>query len=179
MKIGQISLSLIDRAYWNGHFKAGLLIVPDVFGPEVRSQIMSCIRGTHTSPERIVRSFLHAQGLRFRLHRRDLPGKPDLVLARFRTVVFVHGCFWHQHKGCKHSGIPKSNRSYWKPKLRRNASRDARNERLLTDAGWAVETIWECETNERLLTGLAKRIRKRLRPRGRMSGGAKSSQGGR
>ena len=120
---------------------------------------MQRIRAVNTRPELAVRSYLHRSGLRFRLHCRNLPGKPDIVLPRFRTVVFVHGCFWHQHKGCKRSNIPSSNRGYWVPKLRNTVNRDRRSTSLLRALGWKVYAIWECQISEGRLSALVLRIR--------------------
>jgi DNA mismatch endonuclease (patch repair protein) len=129
----------------------------DSVDAETRSRIMRRIRSQDTGPERIVRSFLHRSGLRFRLHRPDLPGRPDIVIAAAQAVVFVHGCFWHQHAGCSSSGVPLSNRSYWRPKLLRNVRRDATNRATLVRMGWAVEVVWECAlTSERRLRRLVK-----------------------
>ena len=105
---------------------------------------MSRVRGSNTTPELLVRKWLHSKGYRFSLHRLDLPGKPDIVLPRRRTVVFVHGCFWHGHVGCSRSTLPTSNRTYWKSKIDRNMERDRQNARRLRRAGWHVLTIWEC-----------------------------------
>ena len=113
--------------------------------PEKRSWNMSLIRSADTKPEIIVRKLLHSLGYRFRLHKKDLPGKPDIVLKKYKTVIFVQGCFWHQHKGCKRSNIPKSNKSYWKPKLEHNTKRDKQHKQSLRKAGWKVIAIWECE----------------------------------
>jgi DNA mismatch endonuclease (patch repair protein) len=113
-----------------------------------RSALMARIRSSNTQPELAVRRMLHAMGLRFRLHRRDLPGRPDLVLPRHRLVILVHGCFWHQHAGCRLASNPKSHRKYWAPKLAGNVERDKRNTTLLRKAGWRVETIWECEARK-------------------------------
>ncbi|MBW2045509.1 MAG: DNA mismatch endonuclease Vsr [Deltaproteobacteria bacterium] len=110
-----------------------------------RSWNMSLIRSVNTKPELVVRQILHSLGYRFRLHRQNLPGKPDIVLKKYNTVIFVHGCFWHQHKGCKRSNIPKSNVKYWKPKLSQNVKRDKNHKRLLRKSGWKIITIWECE----------------------------------
>ena len=110
-----------------------------------RSRIMSAIRGHDTTPERLVRSKLHRHGLRFRLHVRGLPGRPDIVLPRHRTVILVHGCFWHRHIGCAKSTLPATNRAWWVAKLRRNRARDRRNIRDLRVAGWRVIVVWECE----------------------------------
>lgn len=116
----------------------------DIVSPEVRSRIMSRIRGKDTKPERIVRSFLHRMGFRFRLHRRDLPGNPDIVLPKYRSVVFVHGCFWHRHQ-CANNRPPKSRVQFWQQKLNDNQQRDQRNQKELQDAGWHVHIVWECE----------------------------------
>ncbi len=106
---------------------------------------MSRIRGKDTKPEMAVRRYLHARGFRYRLHVKDLPGKPDIVLPRYRTVIFVHGCFWHQHPGCGHAVMPKSNAAFWAAKLRANTERDIRHRARLEELGWRVITIWECE----------------------------------
>ena len=115
----------------------------DVFSPEKRSQVMSRIRSKDTKPEKIIRSILHKLGFRFRINRKDLPGKPDIVLPKYKTVIFVHGCFWHQHEGCKYAVMPKSNTNYWKPKLTKNVDRDKLNVKRLNEIGWNVLTIWE------------------------------------
>lgn len=120
---------------------------------------MQRIRSRDTSPELAVRSYLHRAGLRFRIHHPSLPGTPDLVFARYRTVVFVHGCFWHQHPGCYHSGHPASNRAYWKPKLERVVARDARHHSELEALGWRVIVIWECEISDEALQALADEVR--------------------
>lgn len=106
---------------------------------------MSRIRGRDTKPELAVRSLLHGMGLRFRVCRRDLPGTPDIVLPGRGTVVFVHGCFWHRHKGCKGATTPKSNVGFWTAKFDANVARDARNRRDLRKLGWSVLTVWECQ----------------------------------
>jgi DNA mismatch endonuclease (patch repair protein) len=126
--------------------------------PEIRSKMMSHIRGKDTAPEKAVRSFLHREGLRFRVHKKGLPGTPDIVLPRYRTVIFVHGCFWHQHPGCKHFGVPASNAPYWRAKFERIAERDARKVRELEALGWAVRIVWECEASGPLLRSLAAAI---------------------
>ncbi|HBN9610494.1 very short patch repair endonuclease [Pseudomonas aeruginosa] len=114
-----------------------------------RSDIMRAVKRAHTGPEIVIRQALHALGLRFRLHRRDLPGSPDIVLPRFRTVVFVHGCFWHRHPGCRYASTPKSRQEYWFPKFKANVERDAKKEAQLRELGWRVLVIWECETKSR------------------------------
>jgi len=114
--------------------------------------MMSGIRGKDTKPEMIVRRYLHRSGLRFRLHDRSLPGSPDLVFPRFKVVLFVHGCFWHQHPGCKFAYMPASNRKFWMTKLQGNVERDERQRKALEELGWRVMTIWECEArNEAVL----------------------------
>ena len=106
---------------------------------------MRGVKQADTKPEMLVRSALHRRGYRFALRRKDLPGKPDIVLTRLKAVVMVHGCFWHQHAGCKDGRVPGSNIGYWSPKLRRNKERDAEKQRELEALGWRVHTIWECE----------------------------------
>ena len=119
----------------------------DVFTADKRSEIMARITGKNTSPEIEVRRFLHARGFRFRLHRKDLPGYPDIVLAKYRTAILVHGCFWHGHT-CKDGGRPKSNQGYWNQKLDRNKKRDARNARNLRALGWKQIVVWGCEVSD-------------------------------
>lgn len=121
--------------------------------------MMSRIRGKNTRPEMAVRRYLHGQGFRYRLHVRDLPGKPDIVLPRFKSVVFVNGCFWHRHDGCPKAYTPKSNVEFWETKFAGNVARDRRNQRSLEQAGWRVFIIWECEINEDTLDYLAMAIR--------------------
>jgi DNA mismatch endonuclease (patch repair protein) len=111
-----------------------------------RSWNMSLIRSKDTAPEIIVRKLLHSLGCRFRLHKKGLPGKPDIVLKKCKAVIFVHGCFWHQHRKCKRSNMPKNNRFYWKPKLNRNIKRDIQHKIDLRKLGWKTIIIWECET---------------------------------
>jgi DNA mismatch endonuclease (patch repair protein) len=117
----------------------------DIYSPAKRSEIMSRVPSQGTVPEMRVRRALHRLGFRFRLHRRDLPGSPDLVLPKHRVVVFVHGCFWHQHPGCKKATVPKQNRKFWIAKLARNCQRDQEVEAALIALGWRVITVWECE----------------------------------
>ena len=113
---------------------------------EVRSRIMSSVKSKNTSPEVTVRRVLHSMGYRFRLHRRDLPGTPDIVLPKYKIAIFVHGCFWHQHAGCHRATFPKSRQEFWLKKFQTNIDRDSKAEYLLHESGWKVETIWECET---------------------------------
>jgi DNA mismatch endonuclease (patch repair protein) len=110
---------------------------------------MSRIRGGDTTPEHAVRSVLHTLGFRFRVHCPDLPGRPDVVLARHRTVVFVHGCFWHRHRRCRYAYAPKTNRRFWLEKFEDNVTRDRRNAQRLRRLGWRVLVIWECHTHDR------------------------------
>jgi len=131
----------------------------DIVSKSVRSRMMSGIRGKHTKPEIVVRKFLFRKGLRFRLHKGELPGRPDLVFPMHRVAVHVHGCFWHQHRGCRLAYMPSSNRAFWRPKLQGNAKRDLRNARALRALGWRVITIWECETESAVkLENLARKI---------------------
>jgi DNA mismatch endonuclease (patch repair protein) len=113
-----------------------------------RSWTMSQVRSKNTTPEMVVRRAAHALGLRFRLHRDDLPGKPDLVFPRRRFALFVNGCFWHSHPGCDRARMPRSNVDYWKSKLGRNVGRDRENVRRLRKLGWRVVIIWECESKD-------------------------------
>ena len=117
----------------------------DTFTPTQRSRIMRKVKSTDTKPEMIVRKWLHAQGYRFRLHDKTLPGRPDVKLTKRRTVIFVHGCFWHRHPGCKRATTPASRVEYWTEKFRRNTERDARNQAALEALGWKVIVLWECD----------------------------------
>lgn len=115
---------------------------------ERRSAIMARIRSKNTEPELRVRRAAHACGLRFRLHRRDLPGTPDVVFAKWRVALFVHGCFWHRHEGCRRASTPKSRQAFWQLKFDRNVARDRDKAEALGLLGWRVETVWECETRD-------------------------------
>ena len=132
----------------------------DTVTPEVRSRIMAQVKSTGMMPEMKVRQLLHGLGYRYRLHRKDLPGRPDLTFPSRCKVVLVNGCFWHNHADCPRVRIPATNRDYWLSKLERNKARDERNVALLEELGWAVMTVWECqlhnltETTERLVTFL-------------------------
>jgi DNA mismatch endonuclease, patch repair protein len=131
----------------------------DVFPIEKRSWIMSRVKGRDTKPEVLVRSFVHRMGYRFRVHRRELPGNPDIVLARYKKVIFVHGCFWHGHKGCPRSRRPTTNENFWNNKLNGNIKRDRLNCRELRRIGWKVLVVWECETKaSELLLGKLERF---------------------
>ncbi len=118
-----------------------------------RSWNMSRIKSRDTSPELKVRSVLHSSGYRFRLHRKDLPGKPDIVLPKYRTVIFVHGCFWHRHLDCKYAYTPKSNIEFWEKKFTANIQRDLRSKKLLQEQGWTVIVVWECQVNNQEILG--------------------------
>jgi DNA mismatch endonuclease (patch repair protein) len=118
-------------------------------GRSHRSWIMAQVKSKNTTPELVVRRAAHALGLRFRIHREDLPGKPDLVFPRRRTVLFVHGCFWHSHSDCGRTRVPKTNVAYWTKKLERNAYRDRETIKSLRKSGWRCAVIWECQTKDR------------------------------
>lgn len=121
-----------------------------IFTIEQRSEVMSRIRSKDTKPEMVVRRHLHALGFRFRLHSSKLPGHPDIVLPKWHTVIFVNGCFWHRHEGCKTATMPKSNVEFWQAKFDRNVARDKKEHAALEAAGWHVIVIWECEVKKRL-----------------------------
>lgn len=135
----------------------------DIFDKKKRSEIMSRITARNTAPELAVRSLLHRMGYRFRLHQTNLPGKPDIVLARYRTVILVHGCFWHRHRGCRFAYTPKSRPDFWLRKLESNIVRDRQVKAELTRLGWYVITVWECEL--RSLDRLSRRLDATLKRR--------------
>lgn len=116
----------------------------DTVDPARRSAMMAKVKGKNTAPELKVRRLAHAMGLRFRLHRKDLPGKPDLVFPRHKLVVFVHGCFWHRHDGCRRAATPSTRREFWEAKFAANRERDARQMQALESTGWRVLVLWEC-----------------------------------
>ena len=120
----------------------------DRISKEHRSWNMSRIKCGNTKPEIVVRSLLHKLGYRFRLHRKDLPGKPDIVLPRYNSVVFVHGCFWHRHNGCKKATVPKTKNIFWREKFKGNIERDIKVQEELQSMGWKILIIWECETSD-------------------------------
>lgn len=128
--------------------------MPDFLSPAERSARMARIRSSDTSPELALRKALHRRGLRYLLHKAGLPGKPDLVLPKHRAVVFVHGCFWHRHEGCKVASTPKSNTQFWKDKFNRNVARDARVLGELHTLGWRVFVAWECELQSKARASL-------------------------
>ncbi|MGM8936097.1 very short patch repair endonuclease [Pseudomonas neustonica] len=116
----------------------------DIVDPVTRSRMMAGIRGKNTIPELLVRRFLFAKGYRYRLHRKDLPGRPDLALSKHRVVILVHGCFWHRHPGCFYATSPATRQEFWQAKLARNAQRDREQQLLLADLGWRTLVVWEC-----------------------------------
>jgi DNA mismatch endonuclease (patch repair protein) len=122
---------------------------------------MSRIRGRDTEPERLVRRLLHSMGYRFRLHAKKLPGKPDVILPKYRVAILIHGCFWHRHAGCRNCTTPTSNQAFWLEKLRGNVARDRRNLRALRLLGWRPVVIWECELEK--MTRLERRLARLLR----------------
>jgi DNA mismatch endonuclease, patch repair protein len=131
----------------------------DRLTPERRSALMSRVKSKDTSPEIRVRRLVHSLGFRFRLYRRDLPGSPDLVLPGRRKIIFVHGCFWHRHQGCEKASLPRSRLDYWEQKFARNVERDSAAEAALTDAGWLILKVWECETRSKNFDQLTCRLR--------------------
>jgi DNA mismatch endonuclease, patch repair protein len=122
----------------------------DIWPKEKRSHVMSRIKGKNTKPEIILRSRLFKDGYRFRIHRKDLPGKPDIVLSKYKTVIFVHGCFWHFHNDCREGKIPSTNSEFWKEKLEKNVNKDEVNIQLLKNLGWNVMVIWEFEIEKNI-----------------------------
>ena len=138
----------------------------DVHTPKQRSYNMSRIRGKDTKPEELVRKYLFSQGFRYRKNDARLPGKPDIVLPKYKTVIFVNGCFWHKHEGCKYFVWPKNNAEFWKEKIEKNCERDNRDYSLLQQAGWHVIVIWECElkatARETTLDNLIAQVKKNM-----------------
>jgi DNA mismatch endonuclease (patch repair protein) len=134
----------------------------DIHNKATRSYNMSRIKGTDTMPEMLVRRFLHANGIRYRLHNKNLPGKPDLTLSKFHTVIFVNGCFWHGHKGCKYFVMPKTRTQWWKEKIEETIARDLKSQKELKKIGWNTMIVWECdlkpEKRERILDDLLNTI---------------------
>lgn len=136
----------------------------DIWSKEKRSEVMKRIRGSNTKPEKLLRSALFKLGFRFRVNKKDLPGKPDIVLSKYKTVIFVHGCFWHFHQECREGRIPSSNSRFWKKKLLRNIQRDEQRQRQLIDWGWEVMVIWECELEgnlEKVVSNLVRSLCKK------------------
>jgi DNA mismatch endonuclease (patch repair protein) len=123
----------------------------DVHSKETRSYNMSRIKSKDTKPEMLVRKFLHKNGFRYRLHVKNMPGKPDIVLPKYKTVIFIHGCFWHGHEGCKYATIPETRTEWWTTKINSNISNANKVENHLTEAGWKIITIWGCELRKRVI----------------------------
>ena len=115
---------------------------------EQRSRNMSAIKSKNTKPEIAVRKLLHSMGYRFRLHRKDLPGSPDIVLPKYKTVIFVHGCFWHRHENCKYASTPKTRKEFWESKFKANVKRDKEIQEKIKNIGWQSSVIWECELKD-------------------------------
>ena len=145
-----------------------------------RSKIMRSIKSEHTKPEKAIRSSLYKRGYRFRLHLSDLPGTPDIVLRKYGVVIFVNGCFWHQH-GCNRTSMPKSNSEFWKKKFDNNKKRDIKNKRLLEDLGWEVVVAWECDivnNIEKVVNGIERKLKKRSLEEIRIKKNAKKEKNG-
>jgi len=121
----------------------------DIYTNNKRSEIMSKISGKETKPEILVRKYLFSQGFRYRKNVKELPGKPDIVLPKYRTVIFIHGCFWHYHDSCKYSKLPNTNREFWQKKIGDNKERDKRNIDALNEIGWKTIIVWQCEINNK------------------------------
>lgn len=135
----------------------------DVHSKEVRSYNMSKIKGKDTKPELLVRKFLHKHGFRYRLHVKDLPGKPDIVLPKYKTVIFVHGCFWHGHENCKYYVVPKTRTEWWVNKINGNIVSDIKNRKLLIGKDWKVIEIWECELKHQVVNVTLKNVIQSIR----------------
>ena len=118
--------------------------MPDIYDKKRRSEIMAQIAGKDTKPEKLIRSYLHSQGFRFRINNPNLPGKPDIVLKKYNAVIFIHGCFWHNHKGCKKSKLPETRKQFWRNKIGNTVKRDKRNISELKKIGWRIAIVWEC-----------------------------------
>lgn len=123
-------------------------MMTDIWSKEKRSEVMAKIRSKDTKPEILLRSLLHKNGYRYRLHKKGLPGRPDIVLLKHETVIFVNGCFWHHHKGCQDGRIPKTRPEWWEAKIERNINRDKKTHRQLRALGWRVLVVWECEVKK-------------------------------
>ena len=137
-------------------------MMADTLTSEQRSRNMSRIRGRNTGPELRLRSLLHCAGFRFRVHAKHLPGRPDVVLAKYNTAIFVHGCFWHRHSGCRNATTPSTRREFWQEKFDGNVDRDARNRAALEAAGWNVLIVWECELKADA-EGIVRRLANQMR----------------
>ena len=134
----------------------------DIVTKATRSRIMASVKGSETQPEVLVRKFLFSKGFRYRKNLRALPGKPDIVLAKYKTVILIHGCFWHGHKNCKDATLPKSRIEYWKPKIEGNVKRDCSKKLELKKLGWKVIEIWTCQLHKKKLEGTLQRLIRRI-----------------
>jgi DNA mismatch endonuclease (patch repair protein) len=134
----------------------------DIFSRKKRSEIMANIRGKETKPEIIVRKFLFSKGFRFRKNVKKLPGTPDISLPKHNTVIFIHGCFWHQHKNCKKAQLPETRKQFWEKKINGNVGRDKKNVRQLKEAGWKVIVLWQCQLRKRKWDKLKKSLIEKL-----------------
>ncbi|MBN8783060.1 MAG: DNA mismatch endonuclease Vsr [Terrimonas ferruginea] len=135
----------------------------DVHSKEIRSYNMSRIKGKNTKPEMLVRKFLFANGLRYKLHDKQLPGKPDLVFPKYKTVLFIHGCFWHGHEGCRYYVVPKTRTDWWLAKINGNKAKDADSIMKLKQLGWKVIIVWECELKPGMVDGLLQNLLKEFK----------------
>ncbi len=135
----------------------------DVHTPKQRSYNMSCIHGKDTKPEEIVRKYLFSKGFRYRKNDARLPGKPDVVLPKYKTVIFINGCFWHKHDGCRYFSWPKNNAAFWKEKILGNVERDQKNQENLRNLGWRVLVVWECELKKESRMQTLERLEKDIR----------------
>lgn len=134
----------------------------DVHDKETRSYNMSCIKGKNTKPEEIVRKYLFSQGFRYRKNDKKLPGTPDIVLPKYKTVIFVNGCFWHGHDGCRYFVVPKTNTEFWMNKVSTNIERDNRKQEALKELGWNVIVLWECELKQKLVESTLECLKEKL-----------------
>lgn len=135
----------------------------DVHNKEQRRRNMQAIKAKDTKPEMVVRRYLHAQGFRYRLHVKNLPGKPDIVLPKYKTVIFIHGCFWHGHEGCKYYVVPKTRTEWWLEKIRRNKANDNKAANALKKAGWKVIVVWECAIKTSIITPSLKKLVEKIK----------------
>lgn len=136
----------------------GLVTMADIVDAETRSRLMAGVRSKNTKPELLLRRALHARGLRYRLHGAKLPGKPDLVFAKYQAVVFVHGCFWHRHSNCRFATTPSTRSEFWTKKFSANIERDKRNVAALLENGWRIATVWECALKGRDVSRVAELV---------------------
>jgi DNA mismatch endonuclease (patch repair protein) len=134
----------------------------DVHSKEIRSKNMAAIKGKNTKPEMLVRRFLHANGFRYKLHDKTLPGKPDIVLPKYKTVIFIHGCFWHGHEGCKYYVVPKTRTEWWLNKINGNIANDTKAIKSLKKEGWKIITLWECDLKPAKILKRLERLPRKL-----------------